>query len=236
MHQHHDSPAPRPDPTRPRTARRAGVVPRDTPKYRRRSSRRRRRPGGGPRDADEVPDSQAPPRALRPADGRLRRRRRRREATGAPAARRRPRRRPPPSARRSGDDVDYALQAEPRGTGDAVAAAVAALPDDVDEVLVLSGDVPLVEAGLLRELLDERRLDEAAIALIAVDADRPGRPRPRRPRRGRDRRPDRRAQGRDRGGARGHRDQLRPVRVRRGLAARPGSARSSRRRRPASCT
>jgi bifunctional UDP-N-acetylglucosamine pyrophosphorylase/glucosamine-1-phosphate N-acetyltransferase len=73
-----------------------------------------------------------------------------------------------------GDDVDYALQAEPRGTGDAVATAIAALPDDVDEVLVLSGDVPLVEAELLRELLEERRLDEAAIALIAVDAVDPG--------------------------------------------------------------
>jgi len=35
---------------------------------------------------------------------------------------------------------------------------------------VLIGDVPLVESGLLRELLEERRLDEAAIALIAVDA------------------------------------------------------------------
>ena len=72
------------------------------------------------------------------------------------------------------DDVDYALQAEPRGTGDAVATAIAALPDDIDEVLVLNGDVPLVEAELLRELLEERRLDEAAIALIAVDAVDPG--------------------------------------------------------------
>jgi bifunctional UDP-N-acetylglucosamine pyrophosphorylase/glucosamine-1-phosphate N-acetyltransferase len=73
-----------------------------------------------------------------------------------------------------GDDVDYALQADPRGTGDAVATAVAAVPDDVDEVLVLSGDVPLIEAELLRELLEERRLDEAAIGLIAVDAIDPG--------------------------------------------------------------
>ena len=73
-----------------------------------------------------------------------------------------------------GDDAVYALQPEPRGTGDAVATAVAALPSDADEVLVLSGDVPLVESGLLRELLDERRLDEAAIALIAVDALDPG--------------------------------------------------------------
>ena len=72
------------------------------------------------------------------------------------------------------DDVDFALQAEPRGTGDAVAAAIAALPDDLDEILVLTGDVPLLEASMLTELVDERRLDEAAIALIAVDAVEPG--------------------------------------------------------------
>jgi bifunctional UDP-N-acetylglucosamine pyrophosphorylase/glucosamine-1-phosphate N-acetyltransferase len=73
-----------------------------------------------------------------------------------------------------GDSVDYALQSEPRGTGDAIAAALAALPDDVDEVLVLTGDAPLLEAPLLAELLEERRLDEAAIALVAVDAIDPG--------------------------------------------------------------
>ena len=67
-------------------------------------------------------------------------------------------------------DVDFALQAEPRGTGDAVAAAVAALPDDLDEILVLTGDAPLLEPDLLTELLEERRLDQAAIALVAVDA------------------------------------------------------------------
>jgi bifunctional UDP-N-acetylglucosamine pyrophosphorylase / glucosamine-1-phosphate N-acetyltransferase len=72
------------------------------------------------------------------------------------------------------DDVDFALQAEPRGTGDAVAAAVASLTDDVDEILVLTGDAPLLEAALLTELLEERRLDEAAIALVAVDAIEPG--------------------------------------------------------------
>src|SRR5690242_6957272 len=41
-------------------------------------------------------------------------------------------------------DVTWALQAEPRGTGDAVAAAVSVLPDDVDELLVLTGDAPLL--------------------------------------------------------------------------------------------
>ena len=74
------------------------------------------------------------------------------------------------------DDVDFALQAEPRGTGDAVAAALEALPDDLDEILVLTGDVPLLEAAMLTELLEERRLDEAAIALIAIDAVEPVHP------------------------------------------------------------
>jgi bifunctional UDP-N-acetylglucosamine pyrophosphorylase/glucosamine-1-phosphate N-acetyltransferase len=74
-----------------------------------------------------------------------------------------------------GDQVDYALQAEPRGTGDAVAAALAALPADVDEILVLTGDAPLLEPSLVEELLEERRLDQAAIGLIAVDAIEPGR-------------------------------------------------------------
>lgn len=73
-----------------------------------------------------------------------------------------------------GSDVDYALQSEPRGTGDAVRAAIEVLPDGVDEILVLVGDLPLLEAGLLTELLEERRLDEAAIALVAVDAVEPG--------------------------------------------------------------
>jgi bifunctional UDP-N-acetylglucosamine pyrophosphorylase / glucosamine-1-phosphate N-acetyltransferase len=73
-----------------------------------------------------------------------------------------------------GDAAEYVLQAEPRGTGDAVAAAVAALPADAEEVLILNGDVPLVEASLLGELLEERRLDQAAIALVAVDAVDPG--------------------------------------------------------------
>jgi bifunctional UDP-N-acetylglucosamine pyrophosphorylase / glucosamine-1-phosphate N-acetyltransferase len=66
--------------------------------------------------------------------------------------------------------ADTALQDEPRGTGDAVRAALAALSDEIEEVLVLSGDVPLVKADLLRALLEARALDHAAMALVAVDA------------------------------------------------------------------
>ncbi|HXI45791.1 MAG TPA: NTP transferase domain-containing protein, partial [Candidatus Acidoferrales bacterium] len=73
-----------------------------------------------------------------------------------------------------GERASLALQAEPRGTGDAVAAALATLPDDVDEVLVLSGDVPLVVAEQLLAILEQRRLDDAAIALASVFAADPG--------------------------------------------------------------
>ena len=66
--------------------------------------------------------------------------------------------------------ADAALQDEPRGTGDALRAALASLDDDVEEVLVLSGDVPLVRGELLSALLEARGMDHAAIALVSVDA------------------------------------------------------------------
>jgi bifunctional UDP-N-acetylglucosamine pyrophosphorylase/glucosamine-1-phosphate N-acetyltransferase len=69
-----------------------------------------------------------------------------------------------------GDAADTALQDAPRGTGDALQAALAALPDDVEDILVLSGDVPLVRPELLTALLEARTLDHAALSLVAVDA------------------------------------------------------------------
>ena len=45
--------------------------------------------------------------------------------------------------------ADAALQEVPRGTGDALRAALDALDPEVEDVLVLSGDVPMVDAELL---------------------------------------------------------------------------------------
>jgi bifunctional UDP-N-acetylglucosamine pyrophosphorylase/glucosamine-1-phosphate N-acetyltransferase len=70
-------------------------------------------------------------------------------------------------------EADFALQDEPRGTGDALKAALGALPADAGELLVLSGDVPLVSAELLTDLLEQRRLDHAALALTSVAAFEP---------------------------------------------------------------
>jgi bifunctional UDP-N-acetylglucosamine pyrophosphorylase / glucosamine-1-phosphate N-acetyltransferase len=69
--------------------------------------------------------------------------------------------------------ASFALQAEPRGTADALRAALEALPEDVAEILVLSGDVPLVDPGLLEELAAARRDTDAAMALVTVDMEDP---------------------------------------------------------------
>jgi len=67
----------------------------------------------------------------------------------------------------------FALQDEPRGTGDAVRAGLAAIPEDVAEIVVLSGDVPLVGGDDLAALLEARREDDAAVALASVFAADP---------------------------------------------------------------
>jgi bifunctional UDP-N-acetylglucosamine pyrophosphorylase/glucosamine-1-phosphate N-acetyltransferase len=67
-----------------------------------------------------------------------------------------------------------AMQDEPRGTGDAVRAALASLPAETAEILVLSGDVPLVTAPQLAAVMEQRRMDDAAIALASVFAANPG--------------------------------------------------------------
>ena len=66
-----------------------------------------------------------------------------------------------------------ALQDVPRGTGDAVRVALAEVPEDVEEILVLSGDVPLVLGEQLVAVVEQRRLDDAAIALGSVYAADP---------------------------------------------------------------
>ncbi len=73
------------------------------------------------------------------------------------------------------DRADFALQDDPRGTGDALRAALAAVPDDATEVVVLSGDVPLVTGEDLAILLEARREDDAALALTSVFAADPAR-------------------------------------------------------------
>ncbi|WP_439564206.1 bifunctional UDP-N-acetylglucosamine diphosphorylase/glucosamine-1-phosphate N-acetyltransferase GlmU [Microcella sp.] len=58
------------------------------------------------------------------------------------------------------------------GTGRAVEAALAALPADFDgDVLVVSGDVPLLDAGTLAELLAQHRSRAAAATVLSAVLD-----------------------------------------------------------------
>ncbi|MBX3030065.1 MAG: bifunctional UDP-N-acetylglucosamine diphosphorylase/glucosamine-1-phosphate N-acetyltransferase GlmU [Chloroflexi bacterium] len=66
--------------------------------------------------------------------------------------------------------ADFAVQEQQRGTGDAVRAALEVLPATVREVVVMSGDVPLVSADLVTALLGIRRELDAALVLASVEA------------------------------------------------------------------
>ena len=67
----------------------------------------------------------------------------------------------------------FALQKKPLGTGDALAAAVAVLPRETREIVVLSGDVPLIEAASVSAMLAARRRAKAVMALAVVEMDDP---------------------------------------------------------------
>ncbi len=66
-----------------------------------------------------------------------------------------------------GDQARFVLQVEQRGTGDAVASALAVLPSSVEEVVVLYGDTPLIQATTVRQLIQERKDHGAVLSLAA---------------------------------------------------------------------
>lgn len=63
-------------------------------------------------------------------------------------------------------------QDEVPGTGRAVEVAIAALPDDFDgDVVVVSGDVPMLDAATLRTLVESHRAANAAATLLSAILD-----------------------------------------------------------------
>jgi bifunctional UDP-N-acetylglucosamine pyrophosphorylase/glucosamine-1-phosphate N-acetyltransferase len=72
-----------------------------------------------------------------------------------------------PQGVRQFDGVQTAVQAEPRGTGDALAAARVALDGVGTDLFVLSGDAPVISPKLLRELLETHRSEGAAATILS---------------------------------------------------------------------
>jgi bifunctional UDP-N-acetylglucosamine pyrophosphorylase / glucosamine-1-phosphate N-acetyltransferase len=71
------------------------------------------------------------------------------------------------------EGVEVAVQQEPRGTGDAVAAA-ASLLDPTATVLVINGDVALLTAEAIRGLVDAHERHGAAATMATMELDDPG--------------------------------------------------------------
>ncbi len=69
--------------------------------------------------------------------------------------------------------VEVAVQEVPRGTGDAVAAARPALEGFEGDVLVLSGDTPLLSTGLLGQLVEAHRSEGAAVTVLSFEPEQP---------------------------------------------------------------
>ncbi len=70
----------------------------------------------------------------------------------------------------AGADIRWALQAEQKGTGHAVVQAMPGIPDD-HTVLVLYGDVPLIRAATLSDLV--ARAGPKSLALLSARLDDP---------------------------------------------------------------
>ena len=79
-----------------------------------------------------------------------------------------------PATAEAFEGVEVAVQETPLGTGDAVHRARDAL-DGVEDVLVLSGDTPLLTPGLLRELLETHRREASWATVLSFEPADPRR-------------------------------------------------------------
>ncbi len=80
----------------------------------------------------------------------------------------------------AGSGVNFVLQSEQRGTGHALMVAREALSgkgdsnqNNYDQVIVLSGDAPLITADTIKKLSDFHRAQKATMTLLSADLDNP---------------------------------------------------------------
>ena len=74
-----------------------------------------------------------------------------------------------PSTAAAFDGIPVVVQKTPRGTGDAVRCAREVLDGAVDDVLVLSGDTPLLTSTVLRELVETHRREHAVATVLSFE-------------------------------------------------------------------
>jgi len=69
------------------------------------------------------------------------------------------------------DGMDVAVQPDPLGTGHAVRCAREALEGRADDILVLSGDTPLLTSDLLRALVETHRRERAWATVLSFEPE-----------------------------------------------------------------
>ncbi len=69
--------------------------------------------------------------------------------------------------------IRFALQEKQLGTGHAVLSAMPQLANNVEDVIILCGDVPLLKEKTVRLLLDDHRKNKRIVSLLAVEIDQP---------------------------------------------------------------
>jgi len=72
----------------------------------------------------------------------------------------------------AGQPLEFVVQPKPNGTADAVLSCDGAVPPEED-VLVLSGDVPLVRVETLKRLIEQHRKETADLTLLSANVADP---------------------------------------------------------------
>lgn len=69
--------------------------------------------------------------------------------------------------------VFYSVQEEQLGTGHAVRCAFPCLPDQVEQVVILNGDVPLLTPGTVIDFIEDHLSERRHISVLAVEVENP---------------------------------------------------------------
>jgi UDP-N-acetylglucosamine diphosphorylase/glucosamine-1-phosphate N-acetyltransferase len=67
----------------------------------------------------------------------------------------------------------FALQEQQLGTGHAVLCAMPSLPEQVEQVVILCGDVPLIQAATIENIVSEHIVNRRDLTLLAVSKEDP---------------------------------------------------------------
>ena len=70
-------------------------------------------------------------------------------------------------------EVIFAMQEKQHGTGHAVLCALPEIPPQVEEVVILCGDVPLLKFNTIKNLLNDHDTENRDITILTVEVDKP---------------------------------------------------------------